>query len=135
MLNPLLPARRGRRAGGYYIIEDVATGANLKNQMRYWGARDAPGYSQLAHNQSSWDAGVRRILYEHDSFLADTLVGHRALAAFQRQARTYTHDAVSHNSHALVIRKRASPRTRAVDVKVGRVAMNAARTTPSSRVA
>ena len=63
------------------------------------------------------------------------LLSHRALAAFQRQARTYTHDAVSHNSHALVIRKRASPRTRAVDVKVGRVAMNAARTTPSSRVA
>ena len=120
------------RPGGYYIIEDVATGANSHNQQRYRGLLDAPGYSQLAHNQSFWDLsdGAREIFFEHDVFFVDSLVGHRAFALWQRRNELdygpYMKDSVSHNSHVIVIRKRAVPRTqraRPIEVFRGQSAM------------
>ena len=115
------------RAGGYYIIEDVATGANRRNQMRYNGALDTPGYSQLAHNQSFWDEAARVIMHHHDVFFVDSLVGHRAFGLFRERSKLdhgpYMKDEVSHNSHVLVIRKRAVPRARPVHVFRGTEAM------------
>ena len=115
------------RVGGYYIIEDVATGANRRNQQRYHGSLDTPGYSQLAHNQSFWDEATRTILHEHDAFFVDSLAGHRAFDLFRERSKLdygpYMKDAVNHNSHVLVIRKRAVPRTRPVHVFRGRDSM------------
>lgn len=115
------------REGGYYVIEDVATGANRRNQQRYLGALDTPGYSQLAHNQSFWDEATRTILHQHDVFFVDSLAGHRAFELFYQRSKLdygpYTKDAVNHNSHVLVIRKRAVPRTRPVQVFRGRDSM------------
>lgn len=141
------------RPGGYYIVEDVATGANMRNQMRYQGKKDRPGWSQLAHNRSFWLPRTVEIFAQNDvyapplypprrepvalrtpaltcalrrrrgRFFVDSLVGHRAFAEWWRQTKEYTHDEVSHNSHVLVIRRRLEPRTREVDVHRGRVAM------------
>ena len=115
------------RAGGYYIIEDVATGANRRNQQRYLGSLDTPGYSQLAHNQSLWDEAARTIMHQHDTFFVDSQVGHRAFDLFRERSKLdhgpYMKDEVNHNSHVLVIRKRATPRTRPIHVFRGTEAM------------
>ena len=69
--------------GGYYVVEDVATGAN-RNGQRY-GARSKralpfypPGYSPLVHNASFVSEATTRLFHEHDVFFVDTLIGHRA---------------------------------------------------------
>ena len=117
------------RPGGLYILEDVATGANLKTGQRYGGvskeAFHPPGFAPLVHNVTFASPAVRRILEEHDSFFVDTLVGHRNYRAFKRRSGPWMKDRVNHNSHVLVLRKRAVPRVRVVQSNTGVRAMSA----------
>ena len=103
------------RKGGLYIIEDIATGANPTGQ-RYGGRGPfyPRGHSPLTHNTSFLMEATKKILREHDSFIVDTLVGHRAFNAFRKALGVWMHDNVDHNSHLLVMRKRSEPRTREV---------------------
>jgi len=111
------------RVGGYYIIEDIATGAN-RNGQRY-GARKRnaatawfypPGYAPLVHNASFVSEATRQLLQQHDVFFVDPLVGHRAPEKLIRSLGLWMKDLVNHGSHLLVIRRRATPRTRPVSM-------------------
>ena len=67
------------RPGGYYCIEDIATGPNLKGQ-RYGGKGPfyPSGFAPLVHNDS-WQMPETKALFEaNDLFFVDTVVGHRA---------------------------------------------------------
>lgn len=105
--------------GGYYCIEDIATGANAKGQ-RYGGKGPffPPGYASLVHNFSfarpEGVAEMRRIFDENDAFFVDTLVGHRAYESVRKALGLWMKDQVNHDSHILVIRRRAEPRTHEV---------------------
>ena len=103
------------RPGGLYIIEDIATGANPTGQ-RYGGRGPfyRHGASPLTHNASFLSAETTKILREHDCYLVDTLVGHRAFETVRKALGVWMLDDVDHNSHLLVIRRRLEPRTHAV---------------------
>jgi len=98
------------RPGGIYCVEDVSTGANHKN--RYGGGDMAPaGHAPLVHDERLWSTAVQRIFAEHDSFFADTLIGHNSYGRYARVKGHLMHkDRVSHLSHVLVLRKRLVPR-------------------------
>ena len=99
------------RPGGIYCVEDVATGANHKN--RFGGGDMAPpGLAPLAHHgDKMWSPSVKQIFAQHDSFFADTLVGHNSYTRYARRMGRLMHkDHVSHQSHVLVLRKRLMPR-------------------------
>jgi len=100
------------RPGGYYVIEDIATGANVWGKYTV-GQKALPGFSAVAHHASP---AMRRAFDEHDVFFADTLVGSRNFEAFSRKMRGWMKDHVDHNSHILVIRRRNTPRTRPVSL-------------------
>jgi len=109
------------RVGGFYIVEDVATGAN-RNGQRY-GARNKesaffypPGFAPLIHNASFVSERTRQLLQGHDVYFVDTLVGHRDPNRLIRSLGLWMKDLVNHGSHVLVIRKREKPRTRAVSM-------------------
>ncbi len=112
------------RPGGYYIMEDVMTGANTRgnynvaNTKGRGGPLGVPGTTPLVHNRSWWPPLLRRIYEEHDAYIVDTLPGHRNFQEFKRQTNAkgtrWMEDEVNHNSHLLVIRKRTAPRTRRI---------------------
>ena len=109
------------RVGGYYCVEDIATGAN-RNGQRY-GARSKralpfypSGYAPLVHNSSFVSEATTRLFHEHDVFFVDTLVGHRAPAQLKTALGLWMKDLVDHGSHLLIIRKRVHPRTHPVSV-------------------
>ena len=108
------------RVGGYYIVEDVATGANHNGQRYGARNRDAffypPGFAPLVHNASFVSARTRQLLQGHDVFFVDTLVGHRAPEQLVKSLGLWMKDLVNHGSHVLVIRKRERPRTHAVSM-------------------
>lgn len=128
------------REGGYFVTEDVATGANADGRYdgidhtRRIGTAPA-GFNSLVHNVTGWRSpGMQRILDEHDSFFVDSSVGHRAYDAYhKRLSRFYgVHavpkqwlgvDTLNHQSHLLVIRRRVHPRTRPVLMHAGTTAM------------
>ena len=109
------------KKGGYYVIEDVATGA--RQATGRYGCRAAlrgspercgfapGGFAQLVHNRTSLGAEARAIMEEADTVLVDTLPGHRNLDAFrERMGVTWMRDQVDHNSHLVVLRKRTEAR-------------------------
>jgi SAM-dependent methyltransferase len=106
------------RPGGYYCIEDVATGAN-KNGQRYGGRKGAfffpDGSAPLVHNETYVTPETRRLFHENDLFFVDTHVGHRAHGGLLKALGLWMKDRVNHLSHVLVIRKRETPRTRRVE--------------------
>ena len=106
------------KPGGYYCIEDVATGANAKGQ-RYGGRAGAfffpPGSAPLVHNFSYISAATHQLFHENDLFFVDTHVGHRAHEEVRKALGLWMKDEVNHLSHVLVVRKREVPRTRRVE--------------------
>ena len=108
------------RPGGYYCVEDVATGANAKGQ-RYGGRPGAfffpPGSAPLVHNATYASDATHKLFAENDVFFVDTHVGHRAHDAVRRALGLWMKDRVNHISHVLVIRKREVPRTRRVGAR------------------
>ena len=63
------------RPGGYYCVEDVATGPNMKGQ-RYGGKGPfyPSGWAPLVHNDSYISEATRTLFFEHDTFFVDTMV-------------------------------------------------------------
>ena len=57
---------------------------------------------------------TQQLLQQNDVFFVDTLPGHRALNKLKEVMGVWMSDTVSHDSHLLVIRKRALPRTRGI---------------------
>lgn len=104
------------RPGGFYCVEDVATGANAKGQ-RYGGRGPffPPGAAPLVHNATYISAATQQLFYENDVFFVDTHVGHRSHDYVRRALGLWMKDRVNHISHILVIRKREKPRTRRVE--------------------
>ena len=97
------------RPGGYYIIEDIATGANAVGKYSGSGGKRSPtGFASVAHNPSP---AMRRVFDEHDVFFADVLIGSRVFDKFAKQMKSWMKDHVDHNSHMLVIRRRNVART------------------------
>ena len=122
------------RPGGYYIVEDVVTGARPSTGR--FGCRAAMlgdssqcgfapgGFSELAHNRTGLGAEARAIFEQNDVMLADTLPGHRMYESFRtRMGVTWMRDEVNHNSHLLVLRKRTTPRRSEGQVHFGKFAM------------
>ena len=126
------------RPGGYYIMEDVPTGAfDVSGQyVRYSAVGErrqrqqqqqpansgaaspqigSSGYAWVAHNHTDWPSALRRAYHENDVFFADTLVGSRNFESV-RAGTTLVRDHVEHDSHVLVIRRRQVPRTRTVQM-------------------
>ena len=100
------------KPGGFYVIEDVNTGGD--NRGKYSGPkeeRDPPGFASIAHNATG---ALRRIYSHNDVFIADTLIGvdmtHSGFVRDQHR-RHWLEDAVNHNWHMIVIRKRHSMQT------------------------
>ena len=94
------------KPGGFYVIEDINTGGNSRGNYRGSGLGQ-PGFASLAHNATGM---LRDIFLANDVFFADTLIGvDLAKSAFVRQQtmKHWMHDSVNHNSHMIVIRKRA----------------------------
>ena len=106
------------KPGGYYCIEDVATGANAKGQ-RYGGRPGTfffpPGSAPMVHNFSYISQATHDLFHENDLFFVDTHVGHRAHEQVRKALGLWMKDEVNHLSHVLVIRKREVPRTRRVE--------------------
>ena len=111
------------RPGGFYFIEDIAVGANseghyskLKNATRQrLDPDDPPGFAKIAHAASIWPPEFVNIFHANDAFFADTMVAIRDYDGFVKRMNTQTRrrwikDRVNHNSHMLVLRKRAVPR-------------------------
>ncbi len=125
------------RVGGYFCIEDMATGARNSGfyhdvDKLYAADSSRIGMHPLAHNESWRTPEAQRIFDENDSFFVDTAVGHRAYKEYYQKisraygpiaARRRVYDHVNHLSHVLVIRRRASPRRRKVAIHSGTVAM------------
>lgn len=93
------------------MIEDVATGS-AHSDGRYKkgmaGPHDERGYASIVHNASSL---VREIYSHNEVFFADSLVGSTSTQFLSRmRVKGWMRDTVDHNSHVIVIRKRASPR-------------------------
>ena len=122
------------KKGGYYVIEDVATGARPKTGR--YGCRAAErgfpercgfapgGFAQLVHNRTALGAEARAIMEEADTVLVDTLPGHRNLDAFrEKMGVTWMRDQVDHNSHLVVLRKRTEARRATVTQNYGKKAM------------
>jgi len=107
------------RPGGYYCIEDVATGANSKAQ-RYGGKGPffPSGSAPMVHNETYITEATHRLFHENDLFFVDTHVGHRAHEKYRRALKLWFKDRVNHQSHVLVIRKREVPRTRRIESNV-----------------
>ncbi|KAL1515873.1 hypothetical protein AB1Y20_002488 [Prymnesium parvum] len=104
------------RVGGFYCIEDIATGANSKGQ-RYGGKGPfyPSGWAPLVHNDTWSRPETKELFAKHDSFFVDTMVGHRTFEAVRKALGLWMKDRVDHGSHILVIRKRLTPRTHKVD--------------------
>jgi len=104
------------RPGGYYCVEDVATGANAKGQ-RYGGRGPffPPGSAPMVHNETYIMPETHQLFHENDLFFVDTHVGHRAHEQVRRALGLWMKDRVNHLSHVLVIRKRETPRKRRVE--------------------
>ena len=104
------------KPGGYYCVEDVATGANAKGQ-RYGGRGPffPPGSAPMVHNETYVMPLTHQIFHENDVFFVDTHVGHRAHDQVRRALGLWMKDRVNHLSHILVLRKRETPRTRRIE--------------------
>ena len=114
------------RRGGYYFIEDIATGSGGEEAYRTSSQGKLliikSGTSPLVHRPAFWTPKVRQILQLNDVFFADTLVGHprieqtwgdsrerlEAAARLGKMTRVYglPDERLNHNSHILAIRKR-----------------------------
>merc|ERR1712070_832534 len=119
------------KEGGFYFIEDIATGLGggerypvIKQEGKGWitqfQSRD--GTTPLVHDEGSWAEEYKAILASNDVFFADTMLGHADIKQtwkLQANHRTFEEEAarrgsvyrvpgdrVNHNSHMLVIRKR-----------------------------
>ena len=107
------------RPGGYYIIEDIATGAN-RNTGLYSGPadrNDPSGSAGIVHRPDRLNSETRDIISQHYAIFVDTgfTVGHgsfkkwadtlRKPASKYQFAPVNRSDVVNHNSHLLVIRK------------------------------
>ena len=100
------------KPGGYYIIEDMATGANRHSGL-YDGKLEKSGSVPMVHNPS---AAAYSILSNNHAIFVDTAVGHPSFRkwadSLRRPANQYqfapidTTNVVDHNSHLLVLRKR-----------------------------
>ena len=63
------------KPGGWYVIEDVSTGGDVRGMMRgkYSQAlRDPSGYASVAHNATG---ALREVYKRNDVFFSDTLIG------------------------------------------------------------
>ena len=92
------------KPGGYYIIEDVATGGERSG--KYGGANERSGFATVAHNASG---ALQEIYRNNEVFFADTMTGvNVAHDGYSRELikRHWLKDQVDHNSHLVVIRKR-----------------------------
>ena len=154
----MLALWRTLRPGGFYCIEDIATGANgmgSYNGVKHHGSNperrhtptptampqaasaevgvhkretDGPspavegadvgeaseGRTPLVHFPETWSPEMREILTQHETFFVDTAAGHRDFERFVREGNRvnsgiWSLDRLNHNSHVLVIRKRAEP--------------------------
>jgi len=96
------------RQGGYFIIEDVVTGGDANGQfVGNPAAWSVPGAARLTHKLGWLRPETLAIFRTSDVFLADTSVGHRDLRALQQSVPgKWFRDAVDHNTHAIVIRRR-----------------------------
>ena len=105
------------KPGGYYIIEDIVTGGNkIGHYSTRAGPLDPTGSAWMAHNGTHWPASVRNIYEQNDVFFADTLVGHRDFNGFHSRMQGWMKNRVDHNSHLLVIKKRATPRSDSIQM-------------------
>merc|ERR1740138_949290 len=95
------------RPGGYYVIEDVE-----------WdrGENGDPKAYPFLHYPERLLPEARAILEGNDAFFADTTLGQRNWNSFhQREGPWWNRDRFSHNSHLVVIRKRARSLRRVPD--------------------
>lgn len=97
------------RVGGLFIVEDIVTGGDANGQFLGNPANwSASGSSRFTHEPWCLRPETLSILQRSDLFLADTTVGHRDLKALGRSVPAkWWRDSVDHNTHVLVIRKRA----------------------------
>lgn len=130
----LIALWRTLRPGGYYLIEDIPTGTGGEerfNGVRHGTNRSAgevrEGTTPLVHSPETWSRPMHDILTQHDAFFVDTAAGHRNFEGFVRQTNRGKNkwglDRLNHNSHVLVIRKRAMPLTAPVRIHTGVTAM------------
>lgn len=92
------------------MIEDVVTGGDINGQFVGEQSSWSPaGRARLTHEPGWLQAATLRILNQSDVFLADTTVGHRDLMGLHRSVPSkWFHNQVDHNTHVVVIRKKAS---------------------------
>jgi hypothetical protein len=94
------------KPGGFYIIEDVATGSDRRG--KYDGKRSPGGFAKVAHNVTGF---MRGIYLNNDVFFTDAMVGidfYKSAFARKEVMKHWMEDPVNHNSHLVVIRKRAA---------------------------
>ena len=122
------------KPGGFYCIEDIATGTgqvidkdadylgtNGKKNATLWAHAD--GTAPIIHRTDWQDPKYLEILRSADVFFADTQVAHRAFDAFKRAPlmRLYMKDRLNHNSHVLVLRKKRVGEARRRSIKVNKL--------------
>jgi hypothetical protein len=104
----LLAFWRYVRPGCLYVIEDVVTGGDSAGQFREGVAWSLPGRTRLLHDHSWLQPATRTIFAQNAVILADTTVGHRNFAALASSVPSkWFRDRIDHNTHLIIIRKRA----------------------------
>lgn len=117
------------KPGGVYCAEDLSTGAWPNSgqyhsiHRQYSANPETRGFHPLIHN-ATWRRAESHAIFEaHDSFFANTAVGHRDYAQFYLMMRgrfgghvarappAGRDDLINHISHVMVLRKRHIPRT------------------------
>ena len=104
------------RPGGYYVIEDMPTGADVSGERYATRHRNPDGFNPMVHNEAFWTVATRDIMHNNDVTFVDTLAGTRSFNTLKSRMTKWMTTRVNHNSHMLIIRKRSHPPP-AVDVK------------------
>ena len=103
------------RPGGYYVIEDMPTGADVSGERYATRHRNPDGFNPMVHNEAFWTRATRDIMHNNDVTFVDTLAGTRSFNTLKSRITKWMSTRVNHNSHMLIIRKRPRPPP-AVDV-------------------
>ena len=104
------------RPGGYYVIEDMPTGADVNGERYATRHRNPDGFNPMVHSEAFWTPATRDIMHNNDVTFVDTLAGTRSFNTLKSRMTKWMTTRVNHNSHMLIIRKRSHPPP-AVDVK------------------
>ena len=113
------------RPGGYYIIEDMPTGADVSGERYATRHRNPDGFNPMVHNEAFWTLATREIMHNNDVTFVDTLAGTRSFNTLKSRMTKWMTTRVNHNSHMLIIRKRSHPPP-AVDVQFKKASLGMA---------